>query len=339
MKPLKRIICFVLVFAITASCFLLQADERTISAASSAITSTSKAGRVTVTSGSLNVRASASATSTRVASLAKGSYVTLLSKTGNWWKVEYATGKTGYCSATYITQVTGAYAAYANVSTRLNVRAGAGTGYDVVAKLGAKTPLIVMGTAGNGKWYWILYNGTKVGYCSASYVKRYSSASSSVTYPAISLTTANYKQTDSRWASIKLGTSNTTIAKAGCLTCCIAIVQTYVGGYTVYPHTMSYSLAYGADGTLYWPSYYAFSTSSSYLSTLYNLLYRTGIPVLIGFKNASGGQHWVVVSGYTGGNTLTASGFTIRDPGSNSRTTLNQVMASYPYFYKIAYYA
>lgn len=323
---------------ITAACILIPAKKNDVSAAS-AITSASKAGRVTVTSGSLNVRAAASATSTRVASLAKGSYVTLLSKTGNWWKVEYATGKVGYCSATYITQVTGAYAAYANVSSRLNVRSGAGTGYEIVARLSAKTPLIVMGSAGNGNWYWVLYNGTKVGYCSAAYIKAYTSSGSATKYQAISLPAANYKQTDSRWASIKLGTSSRTIATAGCLTCCIAIVQTYVGGYTVYPHTMSYSLAYDANGTLYWPSYYAFSTNSSYLSTLYNLLYRTGIPVLIGFKNASGGQHWVVVNGYSGGNTLTASGFTIRDPGSNRRTTLNQVIASYPYFYKIAYYA
>lgn len=335
MKPLRKIICLTLVLAITATCLLVP-----VSGATSAITSSSKAGRVSVTTGSLNVRASASASSARVASLAKGSYVTLLSKTGNWWKVEYGPGKVGYCSATYITQVTGAYAAYANVSTNLNVRSGAGTGYSVVGRLSAKAPLIVLGTVGN--WCWVLYNGTSTGYCSASYVKALSSSSGSsttTTYQAISLPCANYKQTDSRWASIKLGTSNTTIAKAGCLTCCIAIVQTYVGGYTVYPHTMSYSLAYGADGTLYWPSYFSFSTNASYLSTLYNLLYRTGIPVLIGFKNAYGGQHWVVVNGYKGGNTLTASGFTIRDPGSNTRTTLDQVMKTYPYFYKIAYYA
>lgn len=333
MKPLRKIICLTLVLAIFAICL-----PTVTCGAASAVTSSSKAGRVTVTSGSLNVRASASTTSARLTSLAKGSYVTLLSKTGNWWKVEYAPGKTGYCSASYITQVTGAYAAYANVSTRLNVRSSAGTGYSIVSRLGAKTPFVVLGTVGN--WCWILYNGTSTGYCSADYVKTLqSTGSSSVTYPAISLPCANYKQTDSRWASIKLGTSNQTIAKAGCLTCGIAILQTYVGGYTVYPHTMSYSLAYGADGTLYWPSYFSFSTNSSYLSTLYDLLYRTGIPVLIGFKNSNGGQHWVVVNGYTGGNTLTASGFTIRDPGSNSRTTLNQVIAAYPRFYKIAYYA
>ena len=338
MKSLRKIICLALVLAIVATCLMVP-----IAGASSAISQTSKAGRVSVTTGSLNVRASASASSARVASLAKGSYVTLLSKTGNWWKMEYGPGKIGYCSASYITQVTGAYAAYANVSTNLNVRSGAGTGYGVVSKLSAKTPFIVLGTVGS--WCWILYNGTSTGYCSATYVKALSASSggsgsgSATTYQAISLPTANYKQTDSRWASIKLGTSNTTIGKAGCLTCGIAILQTYVGGYTVYPHTMSYSLAYGADGTLYWPSYFSFSTNASYLSTLYNLLYRTGIPVLIGFKNSGGGQHWVVVNGYKGGNTLTASGFTIRDPGSNSRTTLDQVMASYPYFYKIAYYA
>lgn len=339
MKTWKKIICITLVLALGASSALFLTEDNAIFAANSNISASSKAGRVSVTSGYLNVRASSSATSAIVSTLSKGSYITLLSKTGNWWKVEYATGKVGYCYASYITQVTGAYAAYANVTSRLNIRAGAGTGYDIVAKLWAKTPLIVMGSAGNGNWLWVLYNGTKVGYCSASYVKAYSSGSSTTTYRAISLPTANYKQTDSRWASIKLGTSSRTMKEAGCLTCCLAIVQTYVAGYTVYPHTMSYSLAYGSDGTLYWPSYYKFSTASSYLTTLYDLLYRTGIPVLIGLKNASGGQHWVVVTGYTGGNSLTASGFTIRDPGSTSRTTLQQVINAYPYFYKIAYYA
>ena len=134
MKSLRKIICLTLVLAIVATCLLVP-----VAGASSAISQTSKAGRVSVTTGSLNVRASASASSARVASLAKGSYVTLLSKTGNWWKVEYGPGKIGYCSASYITQVTGAYAAYANVSSNLNVRSGAGTNYGIVGKLSAKT--------------------------------------------------------------------------------------------------------------------------------------------------------------------------------------------------------
>jgi len=60
--------------------------------------------------------------------------------------------------------------------------------------------------------------------------------------------------------------------------------------------------------------------------------------VLLGCKNSYGSQHWVVVTGYTGGSTLTASGFTINDPGTSSRTTLSQFLSVYPSFYKILYY-
>ena len=53
-----------------------------------AATSASVAGIVATSSGNLNVRATQSTSSSVVASLAKGSYVTLLSKSGNWWYLE-----------------------------------------------------------------------------------------------------------------------------------------------------------------------------------------------------------------------------------------------------------
>ena len=60
--------------------------------------------------------------------------------------------------------------------------------------------------------------------------------------------------------------------------------------------------------------------------------------MLFGAKNASGSQHWVVVTGYTGGSSLSASGFTIHDPGSHSRTNLQQFLNAYPTFYKYFHY-
>ena len=48
----------------------------------------SRAGGVTTQSGRLNVRSGASTGSAVVASLNKGSYVTLMSKSGSWWRVE-----------------------------------------------------------------------------------------------------------------------------------------------------------------------------------------------------------------------------------------------------------
>jgi len=99
---------------------------------------------------------------------------------------------------------------------------------------------------------------------------------------------------------------------------------------------MARKLRYTSSGNVYWPSNYKVVTSSSsYLSKIYNLL-KQGKPVLLGAKNFYGGQHWVVVTGFTGG-TLTASNFTINDPGVN-RTTLQQFLNSYPNFYKYFYY-
>jgi hypothetical protein len=45
----------------------------------------------------------------------------------------------------------------------------------------------------------------------------------------------------------------------------------------------------------------------------------------------------VVVTGCTGGSSLSASAFTINDPGTN-RATLQELINSYPNFYKIMHY-
>lgn len=298
-----------------------------------AATASSKAGTVSVTSGRLNVRSSASTSGTVVSSLSKGSYVTLMSKSGNWWKVEYADGKYGYCHADYIKTATGTPATVKITSGSLNVRSGAGTSYSKVASLYKGEVVIVISKSGN--WSRILYNGTKTGYVSSQYL---STSSSSSTYSKVSLSVPSFKQTDSRWASVKIGSSGKTIAQIGCATTAIAMMESYRTGTTIYPDAMSKKLSYSSSGNVYWPSNYAVVTSSSnYLSGIYSKL-QAGKPVLFGAKKSSGTQHWVVITGYTGGNSLTASGFTINDPGSNSRTTLQHLLNEYPTFYKYFYY-
>lgn len=297
-----------------------------------AATTSSKAGVVSVTSGKLNVRSSASTSGTVVSSLSKGSYVTLMSKSGNWWRVEYADGKYGYCHADYISTATGTPATVIISSGSLNVRSGAGTSYSKIASLYKGEVVIVL--SNSGSWSKILYNGTKTGYVSSQYL----SASSSSTYSKVSLSVPSFKQTDSRWASVKIGSSGKTIAQIGCATTAIAMMESYRTGTTIYPDAMSKKLSYSSSGNVYWPSNYTAVTSSSgYLSGIYNKL-KAGKPVLFGAKKSSGTQHWVVITGYTGGSSLTASGFTINDPGSNSRTTLQQLLNEYPTFYKYFYY-
>lgn len=293
-----------------------------------AATSDSKAGIVSTASGKLNVRSSASTSAATVATLSKGSYVTLIAKSGSWWQVEYAKGKYGYCHANYISSVSGSAVTVKTQSTGLNVRSGAGTSYAKVGTLYKGETVIVLSSSGG--WSRIVYHGTKTGYVSSQYL--------SSNYATVSLKVPSFKQTDSRWANVQIGSSGKTMAQIGCATTAVAMMESYRTGTTIYPNAMAKKLTYTASGNLYWPSnFVAVTNQSGYLNGIYEKL-KQGRPVLLGVKNASGKQHWAVVTGFTGGSTLSASGFTIHDPGSNSRVTLQQLLDIYPVFYKYFYY-
>ena len=100
---------------------------------------------------------------------------------------------------------------------------------------------------------------------------------------------------------------------------------------------MASQLRYTSSGSVYWPSYYKTVTGASgYLTRILDLL-RQGKPVLLGATNRYGSQHWVVIRGFTGG-TVAPANFTIHDPGTYSRTNLQQFLDVYPNFYKYFYY-
>ena len=295
-----------------------------------AATLTSKAGAVATVSGGLNVRASASTGAKVVSVLKKGSYITLISKSGSWWKVEYADGQYGYCHADYIKIVAGTPAKVAVNSGNLNVRSGGGLSYGITARLPKGKIVLLLNFSGG--WSQVLYHGLKSGYVSSQYL----SAEISESAP-ISLSVPYYKQTDKRWANVKLGTSGKTISDIGCATTAIAMMESYRTGATIYPDAMSKKLKYTSGGSVYWPSnFIAVTDSSGYLNEVYQLL-KQGKPVLFGGKNTYGGQHWVVITGFTGGETI-AENFTINDPGTNTRTNLQQFLNKYPRFYKYFYY-
>ena len=287
-----------------------------------------KAGAVTTSGGSLNVRTRPSTGSPTAASLKKGSYITLHSRSGSWWQVEYDKGKTGYCHADYITVVQGTAASVNIRSGSLNVRSGPGTQYGKTASLYAGENVLLLSTSGG--WSRILYHGTKTGYVSAQYLSGY--------YSPVSLSVPNFKQTDSRWADKIVGTSGKPFSQIGCATTAVAMMESTRQGRTIYPDMMSQQLRYTSSGDLYWPSHYTASTEpSGYLERIYQKLTQ-GKPVLLGMKNSYGSQHWVVVTGFTGGTTLAAGGFTIHDPGTYSRTNLGQFVNAYPTFYKFFTY-
>jgi uncharacterized protein YraI len=285
------------------------------------------AGIVSVGVGNLNVRSAPSTASTVLAILPNGSYVTLLSLSGGWWNVEYAMGKYGFCSAAYITQVPGSYAA--SVSCSLNIRSGSGTSYGIVGWLNSGDYAVVLPSSGT--WAQVLWGGGSLGWVSRAYLD------AGIAFTPLSLTVPSYKQTDARWAGIQVGTKGGTIGTIGCSTVALAMSESYRTGTAIYPGDMAGKLSYTAGGAVYWALNYTAYTGGDYLSVIYSLL-KAGQTVLVGATDAGGGQHWVVVTGFTGGSALSAAGFTINDPGSNSRTTLQQYLSVYPNFYKLMHY-
>ncbi len=322
---MKKIISIILTLIIVLSLFVTPITAN-------ATTSTSQAGVVTLSSGRLNVRNTASTNGLIITTLENGSYITLISKSGNWYYVEYSDGKFGYCHKDYIKLDSGKTAKVSTQSTSLNVRSGAGTNYYVKDSVKRGDIVIVLSTS--GEWSKILYDGVKTGYVSSKYL----SVNSNQTYSKITLSVPSFKQTDSRWANVIIGNSGKTIGRIGCATTAIAMMESYRTETIIYPDAMSKRLSYSSTGNVYWPSHYvAITNSSGYLQKIYNKL-KEGKPVMFGAKKSNGSQHWVVITGYNGGETLSASEFTINDPGTKYRTNLQHLLNEYPIIYKYFYY-
>ena len=319
----KRILFLILSLSIVLGILLIPLEAN-------AASTDSRAGTVATAGSSLNIRSGPSTGNSIVTKLPNGSYVTLISKTGSWWQVEYARNRYGYCHADYIKTVSGDTAKVATNSGSLNVRSGAGTSYARVTVLPKGETVIVLSSSGD--WSRILYHGTMTGYVSSQYLEKGLPA-----FAPVALPVPSYKQTDARWANAAIGASGKTMAQIGCATAAIAMMESYRTGSTIHPDAMSQKLSYTPSGSVYWPSHYTQVTSpSGYINAIYSQL-RAGKPVLFGAKNARGGQHWVVITGFTG-SALSPAAFTILDPGSSSRTTLQQFLNAYPNFYKYFYY-
>lgn len=325
MKKHLKALLFVLTLLITSSFLFFGAG---------AADASSKAGRVATESTALNLRKSASTSSAVVKKMNKGKYLTLLKKEGSFWKVEYAAGKTAYAHADYIDTVSSQVMYVSTKSGNLNVRSSASTSSEIKTTLPKGTAVIRLSE--KNSFTRILYNGSSTGYVSSVYL---SEQSGSGTYKKITLSVPSFKQTDSRWAGIKIGTQGDTIKSSGCTTTALAMTESFHLGKTVTPADMVKKLTYSSSGMLYWPSDYVTElvSSSDYLKKIYAQLSK-GKPVILGMKKSNGSQHWVVITGHTKStSSLSAADFTINDPGSGTRDTLNEFVSAYPNAYKIAY--
>ncbi|WP_189645038.1 SH3 domain-containing protein [Priestia megaterium] len=147
----------------------------------------------TVTASTLNVRSGAGTSYASIGSVTKGQKLSVVSKSGSWYKINY-NGRTGYVSSDYV-QASGTTTApttppaesttYTVTASTLNVRSGAGTNYASIGSVTKGQKLSVVSKSGS--WYKINYNG-RAGYVSSDYVQASGTTTAPTTPPAESTT-------------------------------------------------------------------------------------------------------------------------------------------------------
>jgi stage II sporulation protein D len=132
-----------------------------------------------VTASALNVRSGPSTRNHRVGMVVRGNKLTILEKSGEWYKMEYK-GLQGYVHGNYIKFEGGSTTQPTNpgsgnvigkgtvVASLLNVRSGAGTNYRRIGALSRNAQVDVLEKVGS--WYKIKYSNT-TGYVHGDYLK------------------------------------------------------------------------------------------------------------------------------------------------------------------------
>lgn len=292
--------------------------------------SSSKYGVVSTKGSNLNVRAGKSSSTASEYKLKNGSYFKIISQDNDWYYIKYKSNSFGYISKAYAKEVSLSQAFVSTNGGNLNVRENPSSSSNIKYKL--KNDSIVYIIEKDTNFSKILYNDFNTGYVSSLYLSSGKSASS------IKLSVPSYKQFDDRWANVKIGSYGKTMKQIGCLTTAMAMTESIRLNKTITPINIKNTFNYTQSGNMYWPSNYKITTNTSdYLSFIYNNL-KNGKPTIVGAKNSNGSMHFVVVYGYNGNGIYNKNNYLIHDPGSSSRTTLNQFLNSYPNLYKLSYY-
>lgn len=141
-----------------------------------------------ITASSVNLRSGAGTSYSKIATLQKNDAVTILEKSGDWYKVTVkSTNKTGYVFATYVKDTStttptptatpagsptptpaGSQAGKLNASG-VNFRTGPSTSYKIISQLSKDTTVTVLSK--DGDWYKIKVNSSgTTGYVFAKYI-------------------------------------------------------------------------------------------------------------------------------------------------------------------------
>ncbi|MGJ9383767.1 SH3 domain-containing protein [Salipaludibacillus sp. CF4.18] len=139
-----------------------------------------------ITASSLNVREKASTSSKVVGSLKKGNKVTIVTKTGDWYRISYYNVK-GFVHSSYVNKLNSSEGSSSGGETQastlgtgeitasnLNVRASASTSGKVISSLSRGTKVDLY--AKSGQWYKVKV-GSSYGFVHGSYVKKTTASS------------------------------------------------------------------------------------------------------------------------------------------------------------------
>ena len=159
MNPIKRIFTLVLALVLCMSSFAV-----TASAVGDVMY-----GIGFVNTNSLRLRSDSTTTSKILDTAPKNDCVVVISKSGDWYKVNYNLQE-GYMHKDYLNVLTreNAELGYGKVNgSSVNVRAGAGTSYRSVAVASKGSKCYIIGL--NSGWYKVIYNST-IGYIRSDFV-------------------------------------------------------------------------------------------------------------------------------------------------------------------------
>lgn len=171
----KTTLKWIAALSLAGVCFFSAANMNTVQAAYANPGTVSIAkpgyGYINVSSGTLNVRESASTNARVLASLAKDSAVMIVGQNGSFYMVQYdGNGNYGYVAKNYVKfEQPEYYLTVKNISGSLNMRAYASTSANVVASIPPNRSLAYLYDVTG--WYCGVY-GNVTGTVSQSYVER-----------------------------------------------------------------------------------------------------------------------------------------------------------------------